>query len=257
VELLLILRPLWYRRGLLAIGVLAAVAIAIAFGRNSGATAPSAAAAFAGVRLDTPRSQLVDATPEGADTLSWRAYLMLHLMPSDEWKHEVAQRLGVGFNELDVIDGSFATPLVPTDYALRIARAASGVAAPYVLAMVPGSSSQPLMSIAAYARSPAAARKLVEAAIAVLASHASSDGLFESKILSGGGILTSDGKLHRQPFVVVPVGSVQVMSVAQRSLPLKALAGAMFVLLLWTGFVLLLGPSSRIFTRPRAVAHPS
>jgi hypothetical protein len=251
MELLLILRPLWHRRWLLAVGVLAAVAILIAFGRQSGTTGPSQAAALTRVRLDTPRSQLVDAAPEGADTLNWRAYLMLHLMASEEWKQEVAGRLGVGDNEVDVIDASFATPLVATDYALRISRAASGVPTPYVLALIPGSPSQPLISIAAYAPDPHSAAKLANASIAVLASHAAAGGTFESKVLTGGGMLP----LHRQPFVVVPVGSVQVLPVPTRAPPVKALAAAMAVLFLWTAFVIVLGRLSRVMTRSREVVH--
>ncbi len=254
MELLLILRPLWYRRWLLAIGVLAAVAILFAFGRDGIAPAPSGVA-LAQVRLDTPRSELVAAAPEGSETLSWRAWLMLHLMSSEEWKQQVAQRLGVGANELAVIDGALSTPAVPTSLALRASDAAAAVAAPYVLALIPVSDSQALISIAAYAPDPASARKLADASMAVLASHASGGGLFESKVLTGGGILTKDGKLHGQAFVVVPVGSVHVFPVVARALPLKPFAAATVVLFLWTAFVLLLGPLSRVMTRSRAVVH--
>jgi len=254
LELLLILRPLWYRRGLLAVGVLAAVAILVAFGRGGTATATSAAA-FARVRLDTPQSELVTAAPDGSETLSWRSWLMLHLMSSEEWKQQVAQRAGVSGKQLAVIDGALSTPLVTTSLALRASDAAAAVAAPYVLALVPLSDSQALISIVAYAPDPAAARKLADASMAVLASHVSAGGLFESKVLTGGGMLTSDGKLQRQPFVVVPVGSVHILPVVARALPLKALAAAAVVLFVWTAFVILLGPLSRTLTRSGAVAH--
>ena len=251
MELLLILRPLWYRRRLLAVGVLAAVAILVAFGRG-GTTTAASAAAFTRVRLDTPRSELVVAAPDGAETLSWRAVTMMHLMATNEWKQEIAQRVGVEARKLAVFDGALATPVVPTSIALRASDAGSFMPAPYLLALIPpGDSSQSVFTLAAYAPDRAAARKLADAATAVLASHASAGGAFESPVITGG------GKLARQPFVVVPVGSVQILTASGRTLPLNALAASAMALFLWTAFVILLGPLSRLIARSRAVAHPA
>ena len=69
MEALPLVRRLWHRRLLLACGVLAAIAIAVVVGLRPAA---KTGVAWTRVALDTPKSQLVDSSPSGADTMPWR-----------------------------------------------------------------------------------------------------------------------------------------------------------------------------------------
>ena len=132
MELLPLLRWGWPRRLVLAGALVASIAAFLALGgsRSSGATS---AVAWTQVTLDTPRSQLAAAAPAGADTLSWRASLLVHLMATDASTRELANRLGVTQNELAVVDPSLLAPTVRTSMAVASAQAAPLVAAPYSL----------------------------------------------------------------------------------------------------------------------------
>ena len=132
MELLPLLRWGWRRRFVLVGALVASVAAFVALGgnRSSGATA---AVAWTQVALDTPRSQLASAEPAGADTLSWRAPLLMDLLASDASTRELTQRLGVAQSELAVVDPSAAVPIVQTSMAVASAKSASTVATPYAL----------------------------------------------------------------------------------------------------------------------------
>ena len=132
MELLPLLRWVWRRRLVLVGALVASVAAFVALG-GSRSSATASAVAWTQVTLDTPRSQLVAAAPAGAETLSWRASLLTHLMATDASTRELAQRLGVTQNELAVVDLSFAAPIVQTSMAVASAQAASLVPAPYSL----------------------------------------------------------------------------------------------------------------------------
>ena len=130
MELLPVLRWGWRRRLVLVGALVAAVAafVVLAGSRSSGAT--SSAVAWTQATLDTPRSQLAAAAPTGADTLPWRASLVVHLMATNASTREIASRLGVNPNELEVVDPSLSAPTVQTSMAAASAEAATQAVTP-------------------------------------------------------------------------------------------------------------------------------
>lgn len=227
MELLSLLRWGWRRRLVLAGALVASVVTFVALGgsRSSGATS---AVAWTQVTLDTPRSQLVAATPAGADTLSWRASLLVHLMATDASTQELAERLGVTANQLAIVDLSLSVPTIQTAMASASAKAASLSAVPDTLEVFMTDPTLPVISIEAGAPQPAAAERLATAAVAILKSQASPGGRFSSPIPTD-----ADPRSRTlQPFAIHQVAPVQVKQFQASTLSLKAMAGALFVFLL-------------------------
>jgi hypothetical protein len=247
MELLLMLRRLWRRRLALGVGLALAAAIAVAVG---GAPASASAVAWTRVALDTPTSELVEAAPAGADTLPWRASLLVHLMGTDSAQQELAQRLGVPPDEVAVVDTALAVPDVPSSMALAATKAATPNGVPYVLTLALPNASLPLISVEAAAPERAGARRLAEAAVAVFESQASPGGAYRSLIRTDGGAAP-----RLQPFVVLvqEVAPIQVEPVvaSQRT---KQIAAAVFVLGLWCAGVKLF---TRLLRREPRVARAS
>ena len=237
MEILPVLRLIWRRRLPLAAGVFGAVAILVALGGTKPVTTPSAVA-WTGVALDTPKSQLVDVAPSGADTLAWRASLLTHLMATESSTQELARRLGVGNDQVTVVDPALALPLVPTAMA-QAAATASQTVAPYVLTVSVESDTLPVISIEAAAPHRADAERLADAAVAVLESQASPGGHFISQIVTGG------KGFRRQAFVVEQVAPVRVKLLQATALPIKAIGASFFVFLVWSAGVLVLPGLSR------------
>lgn len=245
MELVPVLQRLWRRRVLLGVGVLVAVATFVASGGTSPVTARGALAST-NVGLDTPRSQLVAAAPQGADTLAWRAVLLAHLMATNTSKAALAARLGVSPNQVAVVDPSLIQPIVATDTAEAATKVASSVSAPYVVTVYPPDPSLPLISIRAIGPNRAAAERLAEAEVAVLRSQAStSNRPFRSQVITNADVL------RRQPFVVSQVSPLQTKLVAISSLSTKAVVVPLFVLLVWCTAVVLLRRGSSRFRRGR------
>ena len=250
MELLPLVRRLWRRRVLLAPGILVAAATLAAFGGTSPVTTRSALASTS-VAVDTPKSQLVATAPVGADTLVWRAALLAHLMATETSKMELARRLGLGPNQVVVVDLTLAQPLVPTDTAEAATKVASSVSAPYMLTTFT-SPSIPLISIKAVGPDRAEAGRLAQAAVAVLQSQASTDDrTFTSRVITDAGVL------RRQPLVVSRVAPVHIKVVPTSSLSAKAIVAPLFVFLAWCTAVLLL--PSRVLGRLHAGGrvHPA
>ena len=109
----------------------------------------------------------------GADTLAWRAALLAHLMATKTSRMELARRVGVRSDQVAVVDPTLTLPLVPTDTAEAATKAASGVAAPYVLTVHLPNNAVPLISIETAGPDRSGAQRLAEAAVAVLQSQAS------------------------------------------------------------------------------------
>ncbi|MFZ0041393.1 MAG: hypothetical protein WAK93_08805 [Solirubrobacteraceae bacterium] len=247
MELLPILRWVWRRRLVLGGALIASVAAFVVLGGSRSSRATSAVA-WTQVTLDTPRSQLVAAAPAGADTLSWRASLLTHLMATDTSSRELAQRLGLTQNELAVVDPSFAAPIVQTSMAVASAEAASLVATPYSLAVFLPDPGLPVVSIEAGAPQPSAAERLATAAVAILKSQGSPGGRFSSLIPTDG-----DARSRTlQPFAIDQVAPVRVRLFPASTLSLKAIAGALIVFLLWC--VLGCRLACRLRPRSRALA---
>jgi hypothetical protein len=233
MEILPSLRAIWRRRLPLAAGILVALAVLVALGGTKPVTTPNAVA-WTGVALDTPESQLVAVAPPGADTLAWRASLLTHLMATETSVQGLARRLGVGMDQVVVVDPALATPLVSTSMAQAAAAAASRAVAPYALTVFVEKDSLPVISIEAAAPDSRGAERLANAAVAVLESQASPGGAFTSQIPTGGNVF------RQQAMVIGQVAPVRVKLLLVTAVPIKAIGGSFFAFLAWCAGVLLL-----------------
>jgi hypothetical protein len=243
VELQPIARRLVRRWKLLALGAVLAMAVAIAIGPPG--LAPSYVA-WSRVALDTPTSQLVDAAPSGADTLPWRASLLVHLMTRDEVRDEISDRLGIRSDDVTVVDPVLAEPQIQASMPKKAAEAAAVTVSPYVLTVELENSGLPMISVVAAAPHKEGATRLAEAAVDVLEEQSSQGGRYESLIAAQG----APGKLL-QAFDVEQIADVRVKEVPPDALPVKAIGAAGFVLFAWTVAVLLAPSRQR---RPLAEA---
>jgi hypothetical protein len=238
LEILPVIRLVWRLRLHLAVGLVAAIAALVALGGTKPATSASALA-WTRVALDTPRSQLVNSAPLGADTLTWRASLLTHLMTTDALQRALARQLGVPADQVAVVDPTLNVPAAPASMPTRAAEAASLTTAPNVVTVLVPNDVLPVISVEAAAADPAGAKRLAQAAVAVLRSQASAGGSFSSQIATGGKLL------QLQPFLVEQVAPVRVKLVKATALPLKALGASLFLLVVWSAGVLLLPGAAR------------
>jgi hypothetical protein len=240
MELLPLLRLIWRRRLALGAGIVVALALGIVIGAPP---AGSSAVAWTRVEVDTPTSQLVKSAPGGADTLPWRASLLIHLMRTDAVQHELAQRLSVRPDEVAVVDTDLALPEVPASMPTEASDAASVIVAPYVLTVQMPNQFLPLISLEAAAPDAAGAKRLAAAGVAVLEAQSSNpDTPFSSIIKTGGARQTYQG------FLVSQVAPIRAKRVAASVMPVKQIGAPLFLLGLWAAGVLLLPGRRR---RPR------
>lgn len=232
MELLPFLRVVWRRRVLLGVGVVVAVALAVVIG---GPAANSSAIAWTRVALDTPTSQLVTSAPAGADTLPWRASLLVRLMNTDEVQRQLARRLGVPLDEVMVIDPGLAAPEIPASLPTAASDAAAMTVTPYTLTVYMPSLYLPLIAIEAAAPDRAGAERLAAAAAGILESQSSLSGArYESMITTGG----ATPALER--FVVERVAPVRAKPVSASVVPIKQVGAPAVLFALWAAGVLLL-----------------
>ena len=232
MELLPLLRLIWRRRLLLGIGLVVAVALAFAIG---GPPAGSSAVAWTRLALDTPTSQLVKSAPAGADTLTWRASLLVHQMNTDDVQRQLAGQLGVPPDQLMVVDPALATPEIPASLPTAASDAAAMTVAPYTLTVFTPSLYLPLIAIEAAAPDRAGAERLAAAASDVLESKSSlSAARYESMIKTGGPPAT----LER--YLVEQVAPIRTKPVSADVLPIKQIGAPLFLFALWAAGVLLL-----------------
>ncbi len=227
MELLPIVRAIWRRR-LALVAIPLALAVFVALGGTTPVSTPNAVA-WTGVTLDTPQSQLVAVAPPGAITLVWRASLLTHLMTTSTATQALARRVGVGADQVSVVDPALATPLVSTAMAQAASTAASRDVAPYTLTVFVANDSLPVISIEAAAPDRQGAQRLADAAVTVLQSQASTGGTFTSQIATGGKVFA------RQPFVIDQVAPVRVKELPVTALPIKAIGVSFLGLLAWCG----------------------
>jgi hypothetical protein len=232
MELLPLFRLIWRRRLLLGIGLVVAVALAVAIG---GPPPSSSAVAWTRVALDTPTSQLVKSAPAGADTLTWRASLLVHLMKTDDVQRELARRLGVPTDQVAVVDPGLATPEIPASLPTAASDAAAMTVAPYTLTVFAPSLYLPLIAIEAAAPDHASAESLAAGAADILESQSSLSGArYESMIKTGGPPAT----LER--FLVEQVAPIRTKPVNAPVVPIKQIGAPVFLFAIWAVGVLLL-----------------
>jgi hypothetical protein len=251
MELLVFLRRAWRRRLTVGVGFLLAIVVLVGLGATK-LDKTTAGVATTDVALQTPKSQLVDAAPRGADTLAWRASLLSHLMATNRSTAELARRLGVSANQVTVVDSTFVEPVVTTNTALAATKAAARyVYTPYVLTVSAGQQ-LPIIAIEAAAADKAKARRLASAAVAVLEAESSHGGPLKSCLKTNAGVL------GLQPFVVSQVLPLTTKVVSSINLPIKAIVGALLVFTLWcVGARLLPWRRASRRRRPRRSAQPA
>ena len=237
MELVGLARVLWRRRRLIALGAVVAIALGIVLG---GAQPARSGFAQTAVLVDTPKSQLIDNAPLGADSLNWRASLISHLAASEPSKERLARRLGIRRNELAVVDPALAQPVIPSSLPKAASQVAGMTAVPYVLTVHTRDDTMPVISIDAVAPDRRAAEELATAAREILKAdvpppqpepvvtdeEASSDA-FRSDLT------------QLQPFVVSDVGPVRSKSVVTGVFPVKAAGAALILFIAWTAAALL------------------
>jgi hypothetical protein len=221
MELLPIVRRLWAGRFWLAAAAALAVIATVMAGP---ARTVTSAIAWTQVALDTPSSQLVDPAPKGADSLSWRASLMTRLMSTDATQRRLARDLGIRTDEVTVVDPVLAAPEVRASLPTRAADAAAVTAAHNVLTVEMRNSSLPVIFIEAAAPDAAGARRLAEAAVAILMQQAGREGRYASRIPAA-------GTRRYQPFAVQQVADIRVEPISSAEVSMRApLPGVLFLL---------------------------
>ena len=116
MELVALLRVLWRHRILVVVG--GVVAIGMGLMLTKGPTTISGVASMR-VRLDTPASELLDANPDGAETLGWRAQLLGDVMTTDAMRLRIAHDMGANAN--DVVLATPAQSVAPIPLSLPVA----------------------------------------------------------------------------------------------------------------------------------------
>ena len=233
MELLPILRLIWRRRILLGAGLVVSLALALG---SAARRQSSSALAWTRVNLDTPKSQLVNSAPGGADTLPWRASLLIHLMATDATQRRLAQRSTSGRTRW-----RWSTPrsscrsFRPRSRRRRRRRPGHGRTV-----RADPDPDEPCRSRRSRSRPPRPTARGRNGSPPprwpILESQSSlSAARYSSKILTGGGVA-----LKRQPFVVQQVAPIRAKPVTERVISPKQIGPPLLLLVLWTAGVLLL-----------------
>jgi hypothetical protein len=146
--------------------------LALALGVMVASRTSSSGIASTRVVLDTPTSQVIDAAPIGAESLAWRASLLVHLMASEPVKGRLADQLGIAPGELAVVDPSLSVPEVPASLPAAAAEASAVNTAPYTVTASLDDEALPIISIEAAAPDGERAAELAAAATDELKAQA-------------------------------------------------------------------------------------
>jgi hypothetical protein len=170
MEFVTILRELWRRRYLVAIGAVLAIGIGLMTSYKVALAPPAlqsrqyhVGVASARMLIDTPDSQVVDLNPKGADGLGSRANLLANLMASSPVKAIIAKHAGLNPKQLIAIAPSMTGgPQVPTLLSQRAAASASNPES-YILTLR-SDEVLPIISVDAQAPDAEHAARLADAA---------------------------------------------------------------------------------------------
>jgi hypothetical protein len=218
MELTALLRVLWQHRLLVALGALAAGALGLSVA--SGHVSSRLGIAHVRVVLDTPTSQFVDAVPDGADTLPWRAALLADLAASDTSTRQIAKAMGIAPSALVVSAPYLSAAPIGVPLPTRALDAAAVKPEPYQLA-IQGVGANPIIGIDAQAPTRAQAARLAAVAIDALRTR----------------IAAPATAADPQQLVLENVGPVRAKEVNQDS-PFKAAAAASIAAFtLWCGII--------------------
>ena len=165
MELIAILRLLWRRRLLIALAAVAAAGCGMVLG--SGATQ------FAGIGssrlvVNTPQSQVVDASSTNKQTLVNHGPMAADLLATAGPREQIADRVGIPTSQLSVVDKRLTSPNVGTPLPTGAAGASLATGAQYSLLLNPYQGPVPIVEFDAQAPTVAGARRLLDAAATVL-----------------------------------------------------------------------------------------
>lgn len=225
MELVVLARRLWYRRVLVAVGiVLAGLTAAVAPSSPS----PAFYSASSRVLLNTEVSQLVRTAPVATDSLPWRTQLLAGLLGTTQVQRRLARRLKVHENELAIVDSALSSPEIPSTMALKASKAAAPDAAAYMLTVGVPDTDLPLIDLQGAAPTHAGASALVKAAIGLMSGRRQRTGTYRSFLGAVGGT-----SFRYQPLKLQQVAAVHVRRVSQFQPPVKQLGAGLIVLLAW------------------------
>jgi hypothetical protein len=240
MEILSLLDVLWRRRLLVAVGLVAALALGFLAG---GGTPTSFGRAHTRVLLDTTKSQVVENAPYGAETLPWRANLIVHLAGTDAAKRRLADQVAIPVDQLAVVDTALSVPDVRASMPKAAAEAAAVTGAPYVLTVSLNEQALPIIAIETHAPDRRKAARLAEAAAALLKDAAPPPGAVPDVSYEIAESMAAVGDPRAlQGFVVEDFGPVRSKAVEENPAPLKAGAVFLVVFGLWCAGVAL-GPA--------------
>jgi hypothetical protein len=209
-----ILRELWYRR--LLVGIVAALAVVVGFLLAFRISFPpesrssSVGAATARILVDSPRSQVVDITPKGSQTLGARASVLANLMVEGEVKKAIALRAGLRPRQISataISPGDTTEPPTSKDYSLTTS----------VLTNT-DMMELPIIKVDTRAPTPALAAMLANAAAGGLSEYLDSKAVAEK--------VGADERLRVKTF-----GAAQGATASQGPGPMLALAATVFIFL--------------------------
>ena len=171
MELVALLRVLWRRRLFVVLGAALTAVLALYLMR---AQSPTLGVASTAVMLDTPKSQLVDVEPVGADTMVLRAPLLADLMGTDELRSKVTEGMHIRDDQLFVTEPYLAVPAVDVPISRHALEAEAATPSPYVLSLKVRSD-LPIISVDTSAPTRAGAAQLATVATEVLKEGAEND----------------------------------------------------------------------------------
>jgi hypothetical protein len=160
----------WLRRHLIpvALGFLVAAAVALMSVRGEPRTFGVASQRLV---LDTPKSQLVNANPKGADTLAWRAAVLSEMTASGSMEERIARDMGVPAHSLRVMSMNLTEPEVESPLTTAAQEAEAQADEPYLVA-VSFDEWLPLISVSTRAPDRSAAARLAKVTTAALMATA-------------------------------------------------------------------------------------
>ena len=233
-----ILRELWHRR--LLVGVAAALAVVVGFLLAFRISFPpesrsaSVGAATARILVDSPRSQVVDITPKGSQTLGARASVLANLMVEGEVKKAIALRAGLRPREISataISPGDVTKPSSSKDYSLTT----SVLTNTDMIEL-------PIIKVDTRAPSPALAAKLANAAAGGLSEYLDSKAAAEK--------VGADERLRVKTF-----GAAQGNTASRGPGRLLALAAAIFIFLGGCAVILICSALASAWRREIVAEH--
>jgi len=168
MELLALLR--WLRRHPVLVALGLVIAAALAFRAAQGESRTFAVASQRLV-LDTPKSQLLEADPKGADTLPWRAAVLAEMTGTDSVGTRIARDMGAPARSVEVISMNLTVPEVASPLVTAAEKAEAAAGERYV-ALVGFDQRLPLITVATRAPDRRAAVRLAHLTASALMAAA-------------------------------------------------------------------------------------